>query len=715
MHMEQIRGVVERITYADEGKGYSVIKIKAKNYGELVTVVGNMASVNVGAVITAKGQWTSNPKYGRQFTAESWEESVPATVYGIEKYLGSGLIRGIGPKFAKEIVNKFKEDTLRVIEEEPDRLSEVANIKTKRVVMIKKAWSEQKEIKNIMIFLQEHNVSTAFGYRIYKEYGDRSISVVKENPYRLADDIWGVGFKTADGIATKLGIDKESYARCRSGIFYTLNRFADEGHCFAYREDLVKKCAEILGVDESVIVMTLDNLMMEKELFREGEDMIFLPPFYFSENGVSKRVAAILNNNANSAAPDIDGIIGKLEKELGIGYDETQKEAIRLVTSSKISVLTGGPGTGKTTITKAIIEVFKSRGKTILLAAPTGRAAKRMSEMCKVEAKTIHRLLESAPPDGFARNEKNPLEGDVLIVDESSMIDILLVYNLLKAVPDNMTVVFVGDIDQLPSVGAGSVLGDFIESGVIPTVRLTKIFRQAEGSRIITNAHKVNGGQMPHIVNDKTSDFFFFDMDNQGDIVNEIVNLCANRLPKSYKINPVDDIQVLTPMRRSETGAENLNRVLQSAMNKNTLSLRRGGTEYKLGDKVMQIRNNYEKEIFNGDIGRIVSVSETDKKLSADFDGRVIEYDILELDELVLSYAVTIHKSQGGEFPIVIIPITYSHYMMLFRNLLYTGITRAKKLLILLGEKRAVQAAVRNNKSVKRNTMLAERLKNNRN
>ncbi|MCL1858144.1 MAG: AAA family ATPase [Oscillospiraceae bacterium] len=767
--MEQLRGVVERITYANEEKGYSVIKIAVKNYGDLVTVVGNMASVSVGTVVTVKGDWTHNPKWGRQFNVESWEESVPATVYGIEKYLGSGLIKGIGPKFAKLIVSKFGDKTLEIIEDEPDKLIEVENIGHKRVYMIKKAWQEQKEIKNVMLFLQEYGVSTAFGYRIYKAYGDKSIETVKNNPYKLADDIWGVGFKTADNIAAKLGIEKESFDRCRSGIFYVLNRFADDyGHCYVPLDELCQKCVEMLEIEDTKIIMTVDSLVQERELIREQQDAvpcennnqsdnIYLPPFYYSETGTAARLTAIILNEQDNIIPPenarkllLDLI--EMQRQQGIIYDEIQIEAVKTAVASKVFVLTGGPGTGKTTITKAIIQIFKNAGKTVLLAAPTGRAAKRMSEACGMESKTIHRLLESKPPEGFARNAENQLEGDVLILDEASMIDIILMYNLLKAIPDKMTLIFVGDVDQLPSVGAGNVLGDIINSECVPVLRLTRIFRQALGSKIVTNAHKINAGKMPDLTGGKDSDFFFIQtVENKKlppstsltppsqvceegrekppsftrevarsaggsenisqEIINKIVELCSDRLPKYYKFNPVTDIQVLTPMKKSETGSDNLNRVLQDALNKNTLMLRRGATEYRLNDKVMQIKNNYEKQIYNGDIGYICDINLTDKNLSVNYDGNIIEYDILELDEIVLSYAITIHKSQGGEFPAVVMPFSFSHFVMLGRNLLYTAVTRAKKVVVMIGDAKAVSYAVRNNDSRKRNTTLAERLR----
>lgn len=708
--MENLRGVVERITYANEDTGYSVIKIRCKGYHELVTVVGSMATVNVGAVITMKGFWSSNPKYGRQFEAKEWEETLPASIYGIEKYLGSGLIKGIGPVYAKKIVNLFKEQTLDIIEEEPDRIIEVPGIGKKRVEMIKKAWQDQKEIKNIMIFLQSYGVSTSFGSRIYKYYGNESIEVVKENPYQLADDIYGIGFKTADGVAAKLGIEKDSFKRCRAGLFYTLSQLSEEGHCFARTEQLVAKCVEILEVEETKVIMTIDHLIKEKELIKEEPDAIYLPPFYFSERGVAKRLKEIMAGHTLRQVKKSDEVVAFLERTEQMTYDDIQREAIHLASRSKVMLLTGGPGTGKTTTTHGIISLFKESGMEVLLTAPTGRAAKRMSEATGMEAKTIHRLLECKPPEGYKKNEDHPLVGDVLIIDEASMIDIILMYNLLKAIPDHMILVIVGDIDQLPSVGAGNVLQDMIASGVIPTIKLERIFRQAMGSKIITNAHKINKGENPDLRGGKDSNFFFIEQEESQGVIDTIVKLCTKRLPQYYKVNPIKDIQILTPMQRSETGAANLNTVLQAALNKNTLHLKRGATEYRLNDKVMQIRNNYDKEVFNGDVGFISDIDLEERTLKVTFDEREIEYEALELDELVLAYATTIHKAQGSEYPIVVMPLTFSHYVMLQRNLIYTGITRAKKVVVLVGNRQAIYVAVKNNEVKNRNTKLAERL-----
>ena len=712
--MEQLRGVVERITFRNEQNGYSVIKCRVKGYDDLVTVVGAMPDVHVGSVLEMTGNWKVDAKYGRQFSLASCEETLPATVYGIEKYLGSGLVKGIGPKFARAIVRRFGAETLTVIDEEPLRLREVPGIGEVRVDRIRKSWADQKEIKNIMIFLQGHNVSTAHATKIYKTYGKESIDVVRENPYRLADDIWGIGFKTADTIAENLGFDKNSFVRLRSGLLYTLNQLAEDGHCYAVREQLCKAGTELLGAEENLISMTLDEMIRAEDVKTEplpgSEDpAIYLPPFFFSEAGAARRLLRIFRDPVKIAVRT-EGLTERVARLTGMRYDENQEEAIRRAAESKILILTGGPGTGKTTTTLGIIRAFQSAGARILLAAPTGRAAKRLSETTGMEAKTIHRLLEVKPPEGYQRNEDNPLEGDVLIVDECSMIDIMLMYNLLKAVPDPMTLVFVGDVDQLPSVGAGNVLRDLIDSGVFPVVRLTKIFRQAQASRIITNAHRINQGLMPDLSNGRDTDFFFIEREDPEKAAEEIVTLVKTRLPGHYHIRP-ENIQVLTPMQRGIVGATNLNQVLQAALNPGEGGLKRGGFCFRVKDKVMQIHNNYDKEVFNGDIGVITAVDEEERELTVLFDGREILYDVTELDELVLAYATTIHKSQGSEYPVVVMPVLMTHYVMLQRNLVYTGVTRAKKALVIVGTKKALSLAVRTVTVTKRNTLLAERLK----
>ena len=740
--MEYLSGVVERITFSNEENGFSVIKIKSKGFGDLVTVVGSLAAVNVGATLRLKGEWKYDSKYGKQFGAMEYQETVPATIAGIEKYLGSGLIKGVGPVFARKIVKQFKEDTIRIIDEEPDRLVEAEGIGPKRLSMIKKAWQDQKEIKNVMLFLQSNGVSTTYAVKIYKTYGNESIEIVKSNPFRLADDIWGIGFKTADKIAQQLGFDKNSYERCRSGIIYVLNELSNDGHCFAKREQLITEAQKMLELDRELIDSTINKMISEKTIIMQNESTmsamadvatlaatttgaseakvmveaaaegaIYLPPFYFSEVGTAKRIKEILAIESIYKAFDTDKIIKQVQEECDIQYDEVQVEAIKIAAKSKLMVLTGGPGTGKTTTTLAIIKVFQKMNAKVLLAAPTGRAAKRMAETTGMEAKTIHRLLEYKPPEGYKKNEESLLDCDVLIIDETSMVDIVLMYNLLKAVPPQAILILVGDVDQLPSVGAGNVLKDIIDSKVVDVVCLTRIFRQALGSVIITNAHRINKGEFPMLKGTKGKDFFFIEEEDPQKIVETIKGLCAKRLPDYYKVDPVNDIQVLSPMQRGEAGAYNLNAVLQDTLNPSDITIKYGGTTYRLKDKVMQIKNNYDKNVFNGDIGLITSIDMEDKTLIITFDGNEVEYDATELDEIVLAYATTIHKSQGSEYKIVVAPITTQHYMMLQRNLLYTCITRAKKILVLVGTKRAVGIAVSNNKTQKRNTMLEIRLK----
>jgi len=708
--MESLSGIVERITYTNEENGFSVIKIRSGGFPDLVTVVGNMPVINVGSVINLKGEWKFDSKFGKQFKAQECWETIPATVAGIEKYLGSGLIKGIGPVYAKKIVKKFKENTIRIIEEETDRLIEVDGIGTKRIEMIKKAWQEQKEIKNVMLFLQGHGVSTSFAVKIYKTYGNESIELVQENPYRLADDIWGIGFKTADQIARKLGFVPDSYERCRAGIIYILNQLANEGHCYATRDQLIKLAQENLEVAEEKLIEVLARMVLDKSLILEGEAAYYLPPFYYSEVGVAEKIKGLIRKKTKFASFPVDKVIAEIEQENKIQYDEVQKEGIKTAVSAKFMVLTGGPGTGKTTTTLAIIKAFEKMYARVLLAAPTGRAAKRMSEATGMEAKTIHRLLEFKPPNGYQRNSENLLECDVLIIDETSMVDIILMYNLLKAVPEDAVVILVGDVDQLPSVGPGNVLRDIIDSGIVSTVKLERIFRQAQGSRIITNAHRINKGEFPQLKGDKNSDFFFMEADALPQIVEQIKNLCKKRLPGYYRVDPINDIQVLTPMQRGEVGARNLNEVLQETLNPSTLYVQNGGVKYKLNDKVMQIKNNYDKNVFNGDIGRITHIDLEDKQVRILFDDQEVEYDVSELDEVVPAYATTVHKSQGSEYKIVVAPLVTQHYMMLQRNLLYTCVTRAKKIFVLIGSKKALAMAVKNNKVTERNTMLKERL-----
>ena len=727
----KLRCVVERITYQNPENGYTVLKCAVKNEKDLVTVVGNLLDVSVGSVLLIDGNWKMDSKYGRQFTAQSWEETLPATVFGIEKYLGSGLIKGVGPKFAGRIVRKFGTETIDIIENDIGRLREVEGIGQKRIEKIHESWERQKEIKNVMLFLQGHGVSTSFAAKIYRQYGNDSIAKMKENPYCLADDIWGIGFKTADGIAQKLGFEKNAQVRVRSGILYTLSNLADEGHVFAKKDQLVKTAQELLEAEEQTVLTVIEQMVEAQDLIAQdvalqsdsgGFQALYLPAFYYAETGTAAKLRRLMDAPASdrlwqqlTAARKKTGNnelsidVEKIQQKVQMQYDEVQAAAIRKAAISKIMVMTGGPGTGKTTTAQGIIAAYRAFGLKILLAAPTGRAAKRMSEATGMEAKTIHRLLEYKPPEGYQKNEDNPLQGDVLIVDECSMIDIILMNSLLKAIPSGMRLILVGDIDQLPSVGAGNVLRDIIDSGVIPVVRLTRIFRQAQTSRIIMNAHRINEGKMPDISNGSNTDFFFMEKEDPEQAVTLITQLVTNKLSHYYQTPPTQ-IQVLTPMQRGVVGAANLNLALQQALNPEGEALRRSGLAFRMGDKVMQLRNNYDKEVFNGDIGTVSAVDVQERTLLVNFEGREIEYDVSELDELVHAYATTIHKAQGSEYPIVVMPVMMTHFVMLQRNLLYTGITRAKKILVLIGTKKALAYAVRNVTVTKRNTLLKERL-----
>ena len=703
--MIRINCVVERITYQNLENGYAVLKVNVKGYNDLVTIVGTLPEIPAGSVLEVKGDWIVDKKYGTQFAVKEWQEVMPATLYGIEKYLGSGLVKGIGPAFAKRIVARFGLDTFDVIENDIERLNEIGGLGKRRIKALRENWEKQKDIKEVMVFLQGHGVSSAYAVKIYRTYGKASIEKVKNNPYCLADDIWGIGFKTADAIAQKMGYENQDPRRCRSGLLYALSQLSNDGHVFATIDQLLVAARGMLEAEKEVLERVLNGMIADEDVFVEGE-AVYLPPFYYAEKGSAEILAELISR------PSVKGTqldFGMTTGKGGIEYDEIQLEAIHQAVESKVMVLTGGPGTGKTTTTQGIIAAYKSMGLDILLAAPTGRAAKRMSEATGMEAKTIHRLLAYKPAEGYQRNEENPLEGDVLIVDEASMIDIILFYSLLKAVPPTMRVVFVGDIDQLPSVGPGNVLRDLIDSGKITVVRLTRIFRQAQTSRIVMSAHRINQGLYPDVSNGKNTDFFFIENEDPASVIEEVVKLVKSRLPKAYN-ETRKHIQVLTPMHRGEIGADNLNGALQEALNPEGPALKRGGYVYRQGDRVMQIRNNYDKDVFNGDIGTVTDVDEEERTLTINFEGKLVAYEASELDEVVLAYATTIHKSQGSEYPIVVIPIMMSHYMMLQRNLLYTAITRSKKVCVLIGSSRALARSVQNSTVNKRNTRLKERI-----
>lgn len=701
--MEKIKGTIERIVYYNPENGYTVMQVK--DHDSSYTCVGNFHELQTGTTIVADGEWVSS-KYGRQFSVRQWHEELPATIKGIEAYLASGLIKGIGPKYAKRIVDTFGTDTFSVLDYAPERLMTVDGIGKGRMEKIRKSWEENKAVSNIMIFLQGHGISPAFAVKIYKEYGDKSIEKVRENPYALADDIIGIGFKKADEIAFSFGCEKTDLCRLKAGVIYTLGQMSNDGHCYIERDRLTAAAMELLDVEGIFIGEALNHLVFEQKVIEE-EDKFFLPIYYYSEVGVARRIKNIVDH-PDKEYKELD--IDKISKDTGIEYDEVQKDAIRTAIGSKFMVLTGLPGTGKTTTVLGIIRALESMDKRILLAAPTGRAAKRMSEATDREAKTIHRLLEYNPKDGFNYNENNPLRGDVLIVDESSMIDIVLMNSLIKAVPMHMRVILVGDIDQLPSVGAGNVLRDIIDSGIVPVVRLTRIFRQALTSRIVTNAHKVNRGEMPDTSNGKESDFFFITQTDAQIAADNILGIVKERIPNTYGYG-INDIQVLTPMKNGAVGTNNLNIILQNAINPKGEYIQCGQFKYRKGDKVMQIKNDYDKNVFNGDVGYVLSIDTEERSMVVSFNGEEVPYESGDLTELTLAYACTIHKSQGSEYPVVVMPLMMSHYIMLQRNLVYTGITRAKKICIVIGDKKALAMAVRNMSVLKRNTMLKERLK----
>lgn len=706
--MEQIRCTLHNITYTNPENGYSVFQVEVDGIADKwQTVVGTFSDIRVGSTLLLHGEWRDNKKYGHQFVVQSWMEEMPSDVKGIENYLASGMIRGIGKQMAARIVKYFGERTIDILDKDPERLREVSGIGKDRVRKIKESWAKQKGVRDVMVFLQGHGVSSAYAVKIYKEYKEDSILRVKENPYCLADDIFGIGFKMADEIARNFGIVGNDNRRLRSGIIFTLNTLAKDGHCYAEREELVTSAKELLAADESLIDGALESMLFDRTLISDGSG-VFLPKYYYSEFGVAKKLKSLLHANNEKTKVKLPKI-SDISEKTHIEYDDVQIAAIKEAVSSKVMVLTGGPGTGKTTTTLGIIDALESMELEILCAAPTGRAAKRMSEATGKEAKTIHRLLEYKPDAGFTFNEDNPLHGDVLIVDECSMIDIMLMHSLLKAVPDNMRLILVGDIDQLPSVGAGNVLSDIIDSGVVPVVRLTHIFRQALSSRIVTNAHKVNRGEFPDTTNGKESDFFFIEQTNPEQAAAEIVNIVKNRIPKAYGYS-TNDIQVLVPMRKSAIGAIPLNVALQQAINPVGDFIESGVFKYRVGDRVMQIKNDYGKGVFNGDIGFVESLDMDERTLNVRFDDNLVEYESGDFSELTLAYACTIHKSQGSEYPVVVMPIMTVNYIMLQRNLVYTGITRAKKLCIVIGEKKALAMAVKNQTVLKRNTRLKERL-----
>ena len=718
-----LKGTLDRIVFHNEDNGYTVFRLKLQGKADPVTVVGHMAGPQAGVGIAVTGVFANDARFGRQFKMETFETTLPATLQGIRHYLGSGLIKGVGPRIAARIVDEFGEETFNILDNDPDKLTAVKGISLRLASEIKSAWAEHQGIRDLIMFLQPHGVSTAYAVRIFREYGADSLEIVRQNPYRLAMDVRGFGFITADAIAMKIGFEHDSELRAEAGLLYVLQRLVDDGNVFYPLEELVHQTADELGITvelvrEAVLALVRDDRVVLDDLEQEDGTTftaVYITRYHHCEKKIAHYLGRILRSPKSVLFSNPEELLKKILKKLPISLADEQQEAARRSLAGKILVVTGGPGTGKTTVIHAIIELFKTQKARILLCAPTGRAAKRMTETSGLEAKTIHRLLEYSPgEDGFARNENNPLACSLLVVDESSMLDTLLLYHLLKAVSLGATVVFVGDINQLPSVGPGSVLKDIIESGVVDVVQLTEVFRQAATSQIIVNAHYINRGIVPEVgrnATDALTDFYFIRQDDPEQAATMIVDLVKNHIPRRFKFDPVEDIQVLTPMHKGSAGVQMLNTRLQETLNPQSLMVKRGERQYRLDDKVMQIRNNYEKDVFNGDIGRIVYLNTEERELSVNFDGRNTLYSFDELDEIAPAYAISVHKAQGSEYPAVVMPVLTQHYMLLQRNLLYTGVTRGKKLVILVGSYRALNMAVGNNKTSKRHTWLAHRLR----
>jgi exodeoxyribonuclease V alpha subunit len=717
-------GSVERVTYHNEQNGYTVLRLHIPGRVEPVTVVGNFSAVSPGESLRVTGWWTAHPQYGDQFKAVEYAVTRPATVAGIQKYLGSGLVKGVGPVTARRIVEHFKEKTLEVIESDISRLGEVKGVSRKRVEMIQRAWEEQRAIKEVMLFLQSHSVSTSFAVKIFKQYGADAITVVEKTPYRLADEVYGIGFRTADQIARNLGMAPDAEERLRAGLRHSLMTASEEGHCYLPAGDLIVRSAEALGVEdraklEAALEKALDDGLLKVEE-SGGESAVYLPPLWQSERGVARRLRALVGEPLRVDPNRVESWLDRFAAKRGVALSEEQRRAVHLAARSRVMILTGGPGTGKTFTLRTMVELFYAMRKTVALASPTGRAAQRLSEVTGREAKTIHRLLEFDPATmRFKRNDVWPLEADVVIVDEASMIDIVLANSLIKAINDGASVVLVGDADQLPSVGPGAFLQDLISSGVAPVARLTQIFRQAARSLIVQNAHQINRGEFPRLVKpgEEKSDCYFIEAEEPDEVVRVIVNSVSKSLPSRFGYDPLKDIQTLSPMNRGRVGAGRLNGVLQAALNPQSLDgpgkaeAVRGDRTLRVGDKVIQRVNNYRLEVFNGDMGVIEEIDLEDQMIAVRFADRVVEYDFADSLELSHGFAVTIHKAQGSEYPAVVIPLHTQHYLMLSRNLLYTALTRAKKTVVIIGTTQAIGMAMRNLEAMRRFTGLARELK----